>query len=212
MPESENSKKKVAIIGLGLLGASMGMALMDKNYIRLGWTRNPAVRAWAIKEKVLDYTTDNIDEILAQADITVLCLPIPQIMNYIKNYATCWKPGSIVTDIGSVKEVIVKCGEEYLQPRGVHFVGSHPMAGTEKAGPESAFSTLYANAEVFITTTANTDKTAYQQIVRLWENMGTRTVTVGAKEHDILVAHTSHLSHILALALTEAGHLMPLTA
>ncbi|MCF6175955.1 MAG: prephenate dehydrogenase/arogenate dehydrogenase family protein [Victivallaceae bacterium] len=196
--------KNIVIIGLGLLGVSLGMALNGKGYRRLGWTRNPDVRAWAVAENIVDETADDISEIIGQADITVICLPIPRIMEYLKKYAKDWKPGSVVTDIGSVKEVIVNCGEQALAPYGVNFVGSHPMAGTEKTGPEAAFPELYNSAEVFVTITAQTSPDAVEQVTAMWKSIGTSVVELGLQAHDMLVAHTSHISHILALSLTEA--------
>ncbi len=203
MSQKTNKPETVAIVGLGLLGASLGMALRDKGMKRLGWTRRADVRAWAVKENVIDDTAEDIHEVLSQADITVLCLPVPEIMNYIERNAASWKPGSIVTDIGSVKEAVVECGEKNLLPRGVHFVGGHPMAGTEKSGPAAAFPALYDNAEVFVTETPGTAPAALDRIIKFWEDINTRTVKIGMREHDILVAHTSHISHVLALALTQ---------
>jgi len=196
--------ENVAIIGLGLLGASLGMALRGGTYRRLGWTRRSEVREWALENDVIDETCDDIKEILAKADLTVLCLPVPRIMEYLENYADCWKPGAVVSDIGSVKEVIVNCGEKFLSPHGVDFVGGHPMAGTEKSGPEAAFEKLYLNAEVFVTRTGNTSVEALTQLKEFWKSIGTKVVELKTREHDNLVAHTSHISHILALALTEA--------
>jgi prephenate dehydrogenase len=196
--------ENVAIIGLGLLGASLGMALRGKAYRRLGWTRREDVRAWAVENNVIDETYDDIKEVLAKADLTILCLPIPRIMEYIETYAEYWKPGSVVSDIGSVKEVIVDCGEKFLHSRNVNFIGGHPMAGTEKSGPKAAFENLYDNAEVFVTATENSSAKAFDHVADLWRQINTKVVRIGLKSHDNLVAHTSHISHILALALTQA--------
>lgn len=195
--------KNIAIIGFGLLGASLGMALRGKGYHRLGWTRRSEVRNWALENDVIDETFDDIKEVLAKADLTILCLPIPRIMEYIETYADCWKTGAVVSDIGSVKEVIVNCGEKFLAPLGVNFVGGHPMAGTEKNGPDAASEKLYAKAEVFVTKTENTSPESVNCVKELWESIGTKMVEIGVREHDNLVAHTSHISHIMALALTE---------
>ena len=198
------SNKKVAIIGLGLLGTSLCMALRDTGCQLLGWTRNRDTRKWALEQNIIDVTADAVTEIIAAADITVLALPIPQIMRYLKDYAACWQPGSVVTDIGSVKEVIVNCGEQALLPYGVNFIGSHPMAGTEKSGHQAAFPELYRNAEVFVTETPASNPEALAVVECLWQAIDTSVVRIGIKEHDILVAHTSHISHLLALSLTEA--------
>jgi prephenate dehydrogenase len=199
-----NKIENVAIIGLGLLGASLGMALRGRAYHRLGWTRRSEVRNWALENDVIDETCEDIKDLLAKADLTILCLPIPKIMEFIETHADCWKAGAVVSDIGSVKEVIVNCGEKLLAPRGVNFVGSHPMAGTEKSGPDAAFESLYVNAEVFVTKTENTSLEALNCVKELWKSIGTKIVELGVCEHDSLVAHTSHISHIMALALTEA--------
>jgi prephenate dehydrogenase len=202
--DTVNKIENVAIIGLGLLGASLGMALRGRAYRRLGWTRRSEVRSWALENNVIDETCDDIRELLAKADLTILCLPIPRVMEYIETYADCWKPGAVVSDIGSVKEVIVNCGEKFLTPRGVNFVGGHPMAGTENSGPYAAFEKLYANAEVFVTKNDNTSIEAVTHVREFWESIGTKVVETALREHDSLVAHTSHISHIMALALTEA--------
>ncbi len=202
---NSQDKTKVAIIGLGLLGGSLAMALNNKKeYYRLGWTRDSDIRKWAVDNNIVDYSCDDVKDILQQADITVLCLPIPIIMEFIKDHANDFKKDSIVTDIGSVKEVIVECGEKYLHPIDVKFIGSHPMAGTEKSGPEAAFQELYEHAEVFVTKTVNSSEKALDKIKKMWKSINTSVVEVETHEHDILVAHTSHISHILALSLTEA--------
>ena len=195
--------EKVAVIGLGLLGGSLAMALNDSPYKTLGWTRRKEVRDEFMSEGIIDFTCDDVDKVLAEADLTVICLPVPRIMEFIRSHAKSWRAGAIVTDIGSVKEVIVNCGEMALEPVGVHFIGSHPMAGTEKSGPENAFPELYRNAEVFVTKTAASNPEALCEVKKMWESIGTSVVELGVREHDVLVGHTSHISHILALALTQ---------
>ena len=204
MTDIKSDDKCVAIIGLGLLGSSLGMALRGQKWHRIGWTRNPETRDWAVKNNVIDETSDDVKKILAKADLTILCLPIPIIMNFIEQHASEWRSGSIVTDIGSVKQSIVECGEKFLRPFGVYFVGSHPMAGTEKSGAAAAFPTLYKNAEAFVTKTRNTDPDALKTVLDFWHEIGVKPVEIGVEEHDVLVAHTSHVLHVLALALTQA--------
>ena len=168
---SEFNTNNVAVIGLGLLGASLGLALKKTPVKRLGWARNPDTRQWCLDHDVVDAAPDKIEDVLAQADLTVLCLPIPVIRDYLTKYASCFKRGSIVTDIGSDKGVIVSAGEALLTPYGVHFVGSHPMAGTEKSGCQAAFAELYDNAEVFVTQTANSDPEAVEAVERFWKQL-----------------------------------------
>ncbi len=196
----------VAIVGLGLLGASLGMALRGGPFRRLGWTRRPNIRRWAIDCDVIDETADDLDRLLGEADLTVFALPVPEIVAFLGRHAEAWKPGAVVTDMGSVKSGVMAAGAP-LAARGVHFVGGHPMAGTEKSGPESAFPELYANADVFICPAGDSPESAVELVETLWHAVGTRTTRIDAARHDDLVAHTSHVLHIVAssLALSILG-------
>jgi len=197
--------KQVAIIGLGLLGASLGMALKNAPVRRLGWARRAETRQWCIEHDAVDFTDDDVKAILARADLTILCLPIPAITEFIICHAQDFKPGSIVTDIGSDKGCITKVGENILHPLGVHFIGSHPMAGTEKNGCEAAFAELYDNAEIFVTESSSSDPEALDTVESFWHLLKIASVRrISPEIHDNLVAHTSHISHLLALALTLA--------
>lgn len=196
------AQKTLAIAGLGLLGTSLGMALRGSCYRRLGWARKAEVRDWVLAHDGADEVCGDLETFLKRADLVILCLPIPVICDTLERYAGVFRPGSVVTDIGSDKSVIVATGERFLEPRGVHFVGSHPMAGTEKSGCSAAFPELYHNAEVFVTPTARTSPEALREVEMLWETLGTKVRRIAPDEHDKLVAHTSHISHLLALALT----------
>lgn len=196
--------KKLAIIGLGLLGASLGLALAGKNYKRIGWNRNSETLKKALASNVIDEAFEKIEDALAVADITILCLPIPQIIEYALRYSQCFKPGSLVSDIGSVKGRILDALEDKLAERNVEFIGSHPMAGTEKTGLDAAFMELYKGATVFITPTAKSSPEAVSMITSIWTNAGAASVTaIDALNHDNLVAHTSHVPHIVSMVLTQ---------
>ena len=190
----------VAIIGLGLLGASLGMALRGGVYRRIGWTRRESIRRWAVDCDVLDECGDSLEETLGKADLTLFALPLPEIEHYLMTYASCFRPGSVVSDLGSCKSGVMKAAL-CLRPYGVHFIGGHPMAGTEKSGPESAFPTLYRNADVFVCPYEDSPEDAVRMVEELWQSVGTRTSRISAARHDDLVAHTSHVLHILASAL-----------
>ncbi len=190
----------VAIIGFGLLGASLGMALRGGNYHRMGWTRRAEIRRWAIDCDVIDETADSIEEVIGRADLTLIALPLPQIEAYLQKYAGAFRPGSVVTDLGSCKMRVMEAGKK-LAPHGVYFVGGHPMAGTEKSGPESAFPELYENADVFVCPYDDSPGEAVEAVEQFWQSVGTRTSRIAAERHDDLVAHTSHVLHILASAL-----------
>lgn len=190
----------VAIVGLGLLGASLGMALRGKGWRRTGWTRRESVRRWAVENDVLDAGPDSLEETLRQADLTFFALPLPQIEEHLTDCADFFRPGSVVSDLGSCKSAVMRAAL-CLKPRGVFFVGSHPMAGTEKSGPEAAFPELYSNADVFICPYEDSPEEAVRQVEEFWRAVGTHTSRIPAARHDDLVAHTSHVPHILASAL-----------
>jgi prephenate dehydrogenase len=196
--------KKLAIIGIGLLGASLGLALAGGNYKRIGWNRNSGTLKKALDMNVIDEAFEKIEDALAGADITVFCLPIPQIIEYALRYSKCFKPASLVTDIGSVKGRIVEALEDELAEQKVEFLGSHPMAGTEKNGLDAAFKELYEGATVFITPTAKSSSNAVSLITSLWTEAGAVSVTaINAAAHDSLVAHTSHVPHVVSMVLTQ---------
>ena len=188
----------VSVLGLGLLGASFCMELEGK-YRRAGWGRNPETRRKALEKGIVDFIVETPEEAFAAGDIVVLCLPIPVIMEYIRNYASYLKPGAVLTDIGSVKGVIEAAAQEIS---GLHFIGSHPMAGTEKSGLENAFKGLYSNADVFVVPPPGAEESDIAKVEKLWRDIGTRTTRINSKVHDELVAGTSHVPHILASATT----------
>ena len=196
-------KTQVAVVGLGLLGTSLAMALKSSGkYLVTGWTRRKEVREKLIKRNILDVTFDDVQEIISRAKITVLCLPVPDIIKYCQIYAADWSPGAIVTDVGSVKQVIVDAAEPALRKHGVEFIGGHPMAGTEHSGPEAAFDTLFDNATVFLTPTKNTSDRAITEVEKLWKDVNAKAFIMNIAEHDKAMAETSHLSHLAAWGLT----------
>ncbi len=188
--------EKIAVIGLGMLGTSLCAALAGKGYERLAWSRRPEVGKWALENGIIDRVCGSVKEALEESDIAVLCLPIPNILEFIRDYAPFMKK-TLVTDIGSVKGCIEKAALE----NGIRFVGSHPMAGTEKSGPESMVPEIYENASVFVVPSAASAEEDAARIERLWKSIGSRPVRISALEHDLLVAHTSHVPHIVSSAL-----------
>ena len=159
-----------------------------------------AVPQWALEHGVIDRGYATPEEAFSDADILILCVPIPQIIEYIRQYSHLMKPGALLTDIGSVKSVVEKAALSV----NARFIGGHPMAGTEKMGPENGFPTLYANADVFVVPPAGAREEDTAEVEKLWRSIGTNTTRINAEEHDNLVAHTSHLTHVVASALTLA--------
>lgn len=187
--------EKIAVIGLGMLGCSL-CASLEGSCIRLGWSRRPEIGQWARENGLIDECCPTVEDALTKADIAVLCLPVPVIMEFLRRYAGPMRK-TLVTDIGSVKGCIEKAAIE----NGVRFVGSHPMAGTEKSGPESLVRGIYAGAAVFIVPPENTPETDIVQVESLWKKVQAKPRRLKAEEHDLLVACTSHVPHIISSAL-----------
>ena len=188
----------VAIIGFGLLGASFGLAVDGVPGIRrLCCTRNPAAREWALAEHAADSVSADPAEVIPQADVTFLALPLPVIVRYLTDYAHLWRPGSIVTDMGSVKGAILRAAERTVVPRGVIFVSGHVHA----------FPTMFRGADVFLCPGSNASEEHVETVAGFWRAVKTNVIRIEPKEHDDLVAHTSHVQHIVAsaLALTILG-------
>lgn len=196
--------KTISIIGFGLLGASLGLALKNTPYKRVCWARRSEVRDWAIAHDAADESCSDVEAALDKADLTVFALPIPPILEFLEKYASCWKKNSVVTDMGSVKGVICAKAEQCLTPQGVQFIGSHPMAGTEKSGCENAFPTLYNNADVFVCPGSIATDRAIADVEEFWRSVCMKPVRITPSEHDLLVAHTSHVLHVVASGLAMA--------
>ncbi len=192
----------VLIAGLGLLGASLAMALKRAGGFHVsGWTRNAAVRDSLLRRGVIQETAESPDALIQKADITILCMPVPQITEFVKEHAALWRPGAIVSDVGSVKGPIVEQAGPALAARGAEFLGGHPMAGSEKSGPEAASESLFDKAVVFLTPVENSSPKALASLRSLWEKAGARPHEASPEAHDAVMAGASHLPHALAWAL-----------
>jgi len=193
--------KKVTIVGMGLMGGSLGLSLLDKKITErvTGLGRN-LKRLHIAKSKgaATDVTTDHKTGITG-ADLVVISLPvmmIPQAFMDIKPYLS---KNTIVTDMGSVKGAIAdKIG---LFDTGRNFVGSHPMVGSEKAGIENMKEGLYDKGACIVTPGAQTDKKKAAAVIRLWKTLGMRVSTMTPLEHDKCIAGTSHFPHLAAFAM-----------
>ena len=195
--------KNIAVAGLGLLGGSLGLALAEKNVNRIGWARREETRAAALAKGAVDEVYADLEEVLRRADVVFLALPIPVILEYLPLCAACCRPGAVVTDIGSIKSEIISCADRiFTNPEGPYFIGSHPMAGTEKSGIDAAFPELYNNADVFITYAGNASENAMSELEKIWQSISCHTTRIDAQKHDQLVAETSHALHVVASALS----------
>lgn len=200
----------VAILGLGLMGASLGMALRNRarqagSSVPLfvtGWNRTPAVAEKAVERGAVDQACYSVEEAVADAQYVFVATPVSTIPELALRAARAAPRGCIVTDVGSVKARIVRMVEAELPP-GVHFVGGHPMCGSELTGLEAARADLYSGSTWVLTPTQATDSGALADLSSLISSVGARVLAVSPDQHDRFVAFVSHLPHVVAAALTS---------
>ncbi|MCM8778957.1 MAG: prephenate dehydrogenase/arogenate dehydrogenase family protein [Candidatus Omnitrophica bacterium] len=193
---------KVEIIGVGLIGGSLGFALRKRKLVDeiAGVCRHRDSVNLAKKCGAIDEGYEDIEKAVLDRDLVILATPVSQIIEIIPRLTHFLKKGAIVTDVGSTKVEIVKQGEKFLSPRA-YFVGAHPLAGSEKRGVKEAREEIFENAFCILTPTSRTDKTSLRKIIQLWEAVGAKIEIMGPQEHDRIVAQISHLPHVLAINL-----------
>lgn len=195
---------KVAIIGVGLIGGSLGLVLRERgitNHI-IGIGRGVDNLKIAKRRGIINEYTVDVERGVEDADLVVLATPVCAILHLAERIKGHLKKDAIVIDVGSVKKEIVSRVEEILS-KDVYFVGTHPIAGTENSGAGSAFSTLFYGRKCIITPTERTDKTALKKVEALWEAAGSQVVFMDPARHDMVCAAISHLPHIVAYALVN---------
>lgn len=192
----------LTIVGVGLIGGSIGLAakrhgLADRivGAGRHASTLDRARTLGAIDEGVTDYL-----EAVREANVVVFCTPVDRIVEQVLAAGAVCRPGTLLTDAGSTKAAIVGAVEGRLPP-GVDYVGSHPLAGSEKRGPEHARADLFDGRLVIVTPTATTPTLAVERTLAFWEALGARVRLMSPEEHDGALALTSHLPHLAASAL-----------
>lgn len=193
----------IAIIAPGLLGASLGAAsrklqLCGKIHV---WARRSETRETCKSLDWCDIVHDDISDAVKEVDLVWVCSPVSCIARLIHQFAPSLKSGAIVTDVGSTKHKLVKQCEQALGDKGV-FVGSHPMAGSEKSGLQYATTDLYRGKSCFVTPHKSTPEHAIVTIEQYWVNLGMQTVRMDPLEHDRIVAHISHLPHLVVSTLS----------
>jgi len=191
--------QSVAIIGVGLIGGSLGQALKSRGLARevVGVGRSSERLQRAVDLGAIDRYSTTLSEGLPGADLIVLCTTIRNIIQTLPEVLAVKTAGAIITDVGSTKSEIVAAGKDPL------FVGSHPMTGSEQAGVEAATKDLFQNATWAVTPTDSTSPIALARIEALARAIGSNVLTLTPAAHDAIVAITSHIPHILATSLVR---------
>jgi prephenate dehydrogenase len=197
--------RKITIIGVGLLGGSIGLATRQRRlagevagYVRRKSSLKDCERAGAV-----DYSTTDLLAAVSNADLVILCTPLAQMRSLAQQFLPALKRGAIVTDVGSVKAGVVRELETIIAKAGAHFVGSHPMAGGEKMGVLAARADLYANAVCVVTPTKKSNADVVRKVEKFWKSLGARVLKLDAAQHDLLVSRSSHLPHVVAATLAN---------
>jgi prephenate dehydrogenase len=206
-PTSGPLFSRVVIFGVGLLGGSLGKAIIDQQLASevIGTTRNKASIEDAKRLDLITSGTTDMAEALAGADLVVLCTPVLKICELLPQIIAAADPGCIVTDVGSTKRRIVEIGDAATAAQGgvVHFVGGHPMAGSEQSGMKYARADLFKSRSVYLTPTKNTNQQAVGRLSALWRALECRLLLCRPERHDDIVSLTSHLPFLGATALVQ---------
>ncbi|MFO1488594.1 MAG: prephenate dehydrogenase/arogenate dehydrogenase family protein [Verrucomicrobiota bacterium] len=197
--------QKISIIGVGLLGGSIGLAVRRHRLAReiAGYVRRAASLKDCEKVGAVDYSTTDLLAAVSGADLVILCTPLAQMRSLVEQMRPALKRGAIVTDVGSVKGSVVVEVESLVRKTGAHFVGSHPMAGAEKTGVLASRSDLFECAITVVTPTKQTHRPALRKVEQFWSAIGSHVMRLSPQEHDTYVSRTSHLPHVAAAALAS---------
>lgn len=190
---------QITILGPGLLGASLALAMKERTLCQRvhAWSRREKTRDRASQTNWCDAVFEGAVEACEGSDLVVICTPVETISRLLEHIAPHLQPGTLITDVGSTKGRI--CHE--ARAVDAHFIGSHPMAGSERNGMEHARADLFNAAACILTPLQNTDKEQIKRLHLLWTSIGMRVVTCTPEAHDEIVAHISHLPHLVASSL-----------
>lgn len=193
---------RVALIGLGLIGSSLGHALKRDKLVGhiAGNARSAATREKALEIGFIDSAHETPEDAVAEADLVVICAPVGAYAVIAEAIGPSLKAGCIVTDVGSVKQAVIRDVGPHL-PEGVFLVPAHPVAGTENSGPEAGFPELYEGRYCIVTPPPGANERAVATVVEMWEKVGSIVEIMDADHHDRVLAITSHLPHLIAYTI-----------
>jgi cyclohexadieny/prephenate dehydrogenase len=198
--------KHVTLIGLGLIGSSLAHAVKRRNLAEriTGYDVSESVRKRAAEIELAAIASDPA-EAVADADLVILCSPVGSYKELAAAIAPHLKQGAILSDVGSVKSAVIRDVAPALS-KGVHFLPAHPIAGTEQSGPDAGFASLFDHRWCIITPLPGADAGALAKLKQFWEACGSQVEVMDAAHHDLVLAMTSHVPHLIAYNIVGTAH------
>jgi cyclohexadieny/prephenate dehydrogenase len=194
--------RRVAIIGLGLIGSSLARAIRAKmpTVALAGTDADPGVRARVAELGLLDEMADSPGAAVVDADLVILAVPLGAMAGVGAEIAAELSPGAVVSDVGSAKQVVLDALGPRL-PAGVHLVPAHPVAGTERSGPDAGFPQLFEGRWCILTPPDGAEAAAVAQLSEFWARLGSKVEVMEPRHHDLVLAVTSHIPHLIAYSI-----------
>lgn len=198
--------ERIALIGLGLIGSSLSHAIRRKKLAGeiAGYARSESTRRKATELGLADAVFSSAAEAVQAADLVILCTPVGTFADLAREVAHHLRPGAILTDVGSVKAAVVRDVAPHVPP-GIHFIPGHPIAGTEQSGPEAGFAELFDNRWCILTPLPDTDPAALARLEAFWRDCGSNVESMTPEHHDLVLAITSHLPHLIAYNIVSTA-------
>jgi cyclohexadieny/prephenate dehydrogenase len=202
MTPNEPVFERLALIGVGLIGSSIARAARAQGVVRtiVASVRTQETRARVQELGIADDVVDTNAEAVRNADLVIVCVPVGACGAVAAEIGPHLRPGAVVSDVGSVKTAVVRDMAPHL-PRVVHFVPAHPVAGTEHSGPDAGFAELFINRWCILTPLENSDSKAVERLAMFWRALGANVDMMSAEHHDLVLAITSHLPHLIAYTI-----------
>jgi cyclohexadieny/prephenate dehydrogenase len=202
-----NTFEKVCIVGLGLIGGSIGLAIKRSNISNqiTGYARSNSTLERAIELGLVDSVKNNLQDAVNNSDLVILATPLSTFRELVEEMSPFLKKGCIITDTGSAKLTVIEDLKDIL-PNGVEFVPGHPIAGTEESGPDAGFAELFDNRWCILTPTEDNSSNAVDLVKDFWESIGSKVEIMDPMHHDKVLAITSHIPHLIAFNIVGTAN------
>jgi cyclohexadieny/prephenate dehydrogenase len=193
---------RLALIGVGLIGSSIARAVRAQGAVRtiVATARSPRTRRRVAELGLADHVVESNAAAVEGADLVIVCIPVGACAAVAREIGPHLAAGATVSDVGSVKEQVVRDMAPHL-PKGVHFVPAHPVAGTEYSGPDAGYAELFVNRWCILTPAQDADPQAVEKLAAFWRLLGANVERMSADHHDLVLAITSHLPHLIAYTI-----------